>query len=467
MCGWPAQRTMRPMTARRLVPLLAVLGLATAAPAAHAASAADNIGSAPSLTGAGPHTVSYNLVGATGQVGEPPHVNADYTGKTVWVKWTPSLSGGVWLSSCGASRPTGAYLVVYTGGPLFSGLKKITTKEHDCYGGHQIWQATAGTTYWIAIDNSKYAAPGAGTLKIEQETDKPQAQFVAPAKFTGPLATFQLAASGAKEPRFSCWLDGAPVGDSCGGSAFSKFVGHGDHKLEVAATDFFHNTGGKVLHTFNADAKGPTAAFGPPPSSDHAILKPTFTFSAPEDKVTFRCEWDDLFVTKPCTSPYMPPVQVPWGEHKLEVRAYDHYGNEGPEVTLNWSKDAPPPHVPTGTGYVAPAPAPAAAPPLTQPSGTSTATSWSPTNSGPRTPCAAKAVALTRSQRTIRRRGMRVRITGDGRNICVVRLSLKAGRRTVGYVVKTVGPSTSIVAVLRAERGVARSARLRLVNVSS
>jgi hypothetical protein len=460
MWGGPDAPTIAAMTRRHLAPLLAVLGLAAAAPAAHAISAADTIGTAPALSGAGVHTVSYNLAIATHQADEPAPGGADYDGRTLWTKWTPTQSGGVWLSSCGADKPSGAYIRVYTNGPTLKSLALLEPSEFDCSGGKQIWKATANTSYWIGIDKSKYTqASGSGTLRIEQETDMPQAQFVDPPSATGPLAKIDLAAPGAKQPRFSCWLDGAGAGTACQSGDFSKLVTDGWHTLEVRAVDFFGNEGPKIKHSFHADVAGPEAVIGPAPPTAWSAEKPQFGFTSPEAGATFRCRWDGYFIAEPCVAPYVPPVQVTDGvEHTLEVWAYDGYGNEGAPAVLKWTRDL----------YRAPASSPTAPQPIastasatTQPSGTPATATAAPVVPGTCTNVVARQ--LTRSQRMIRRRGMALRVDVHGTRDCVLRLRLVAGGRTVGRLVRTMRPATGALMTIKPRRRVRAGVRIRLV----
>ena len=106
MSTGPIEARMRPMTTRRLLPLLAALAFCAAAPAAHGATMANNIASAPTITGAGPHSVSYDTDGATLEGGEPVHYTSDYW-RSVWVKWVPTTNANVRVDNCGSPAATG------------------------------------------------------------------------------------------------------------------------------------------------------------------------------------------------------------------------------------------------------------------------------------------------------------------------------------------------------------------------
>ncbi|MDQ6630505.1 MAG: hypothetical protein M3Y82_01965, partial [Verrucomicrobiota bacterium] len=98
-------------------------------------------------------TVTGSNVGATRQAGEPFHYS-NFGGKSVWWKWTPSLSGTATVSTRNSDFDT--ILAVYTGN-LINNLSLIA--NNDDYGGFFLFSqvtfpAVAGVQYEIAVDGS-------------------------------------------------------------------------------------------------------------------------------------------------------------------------------------------------------------------------------------------------------------------------------------------------------------------------
>src|SRR6185503_12736521 len=112
----------------------------------------DNFANRITLTGSSITTTGSN-VGATFEIGEPMHL-VTFGAKSVWWTWTAPSSGGVTLDTAGSVVDT--MLAVYRGNSLanltfVAGNDEdyVTTVEGD---SKCRFNATAGTTYQIAID---------------------------------------------------------------------------------------------------------------------------------------------------------------------------------------------------------------------------------------------------------------------------------------------------------------------------
>ncbi len=93
---------------------------------------------------------------ATKQAGEPDHAG-NPGGHSVWFSWTPSVSGRVGISTCGAEVALDTLLAVYTGaavGALSQVAANDDARSSSCgrIGSEVHLDAVAGTTYRIAVD---------------------------------------------------------------------------------------------------------------------------------------------------------------------------------------------------------------------------------------------------------------------------------------------------------------------------
>ena len=82
------------------------------------------------------------------------------------------------------------------------------------------------------------------------------------------------------------------------------------------------------------DVQAPTTTILTGPSNPSNVANPTFTFSADESPVTFRCSLDGAPAVI-CTSPYT--VSVGNGPHTLTVQATDPAGNVGNLASYSWT----------------------------------------------------------------------------------------------------------------------------------
>jgi len=116
----------------------------------------DNFTSATSVSG-GTWTISGSNFNATRETDEPNHgATSGYS--SVWFSWSPTVSGLYTLSTSGSGFDT--LLGVYTGTD-FSSLTQVAASNNSTTGvtwSKVRFTATAGTTYYIAVDGSNRAS---------------------------------------------------------------------------------------------------------------------------------------------------------------------------------------------------------------------------------------------------------------------------------------------------------------------
>jgi hypothetical protein len=141
----------------------AIAGLVLAAAAFAAPPPNDQFANAQVVTG-NSASVTGSTVDATREPGEPGH--GDYS---VWYRWTPSASGTVTINTCDSNFDT--VLSVYTGSRV-DALTRIAQNEDsfacDSFGSRVRFDATAGTTYQIAVA-SNFDEQGDVVLDVELE----------------------------------------------------------------------------------------------------------------------------------------------------------------------------------------------------------------------------------------------------------------------------------------------------------
>jgi Divergent InlB B-repeat domain len=176
--------------------------------------------------GPGPFSTGGSTRFASKESGEPDHAG-DPGGHSVWFNWTATETGPVDLYACGRQPGVDTLLAVYTGGALGSlasvaandDVPRIPQNElcKQADGNSEVvFTATAGTTYWIAVDTKD--SEGRYVLELEEA---PQNDDLANAKelFAG-LPTFgsaftKLAGKESGEPNHA--------GDAGGHSVWFKW----------------------------------------------------------------------------------------------------------------------------------------------------------------------------------------------------------------------------------------------------
>src|SRR5213076_2925283 len=112
----------------------------------------DNFASAQALSGAG-GALNANNNGATKENGEPT-IAGNPGGHSLWYRWTAPSSGTFAVDAVGDGF--GALLGVYSGSSV-SALSELAAAAGDEYDGASVrFGATAGATYFFAIDGDAY-----------------------------------------------------------------------------------------------------------------------------------------------------------------------------------------------------------------------------------------------------------------------------------------------------------------------
>jgi hypothetical protein len=176
--------------------------------------------------GPGPFSSGGSTRFASKESGEPNHAG-DPGGHSVWFNWTATETGPVDLYACGRQPGVDTLLAVYTGGMIGSlvpvaandDVPRIPQNElcNQADGASEaVFTATAGTTYWIAVDTKD--SEGRYILELE---DAPQNDDLANAKeLFASLPTFgsaftKLAGKESGEPNHA--------GDAGGHSVWFKW----------------------------------------------------------------------------------------------------------------------------------------------------------------------------------------------------------------------------------------------------
>lgn len=141
----------------------------------------DDLANARVIPGAGGSVTGSNTQ-FTAEAGEPRHAlppgysypedfDAVYSG---WFQWTPSVSGSYYVSTAGSAFDT--RVAIYTGSSMNSlslvGFDDDQDPDRDIYTSRAYIVATAGTTYYIAIDGFLYDYSGAGDFYDERGSYK-------------------------------------------------------------------------------------------------------------------------------------------------------------------------------------------------------------------------------------------------------------------------------------------------------
>jgi hypothetical protein len=172
---------------------------------------------------------------ATAQPAEPAH-HGDSSGRSVWYRWTAPASGRAVLATAGSSFDT--ILAVYTG----MGVESLTyvASNDDVHSADRqsrvAFEAHAGSVYAIAVIGREGVT---GTIRLRWWMDsEPPETFIdsGPANVIAEdFALFELS-SNEDDVSFECVRDGGSVG-ACTARHSYRYVGEGDHVLEVRARD--------------------------------------------------------------------------------------------------------------------------------------------------------------------------------------------------------------------------------------
>ncbi len=131
----------------------------------------DDFADAQAIEGSPPIIVNGTNVDATKEQGEPDHAGFP-GGASVWYTWTPTVSDTVTLDTCASNFDT--ILAVYTGDAIGSLIEIASNDDHAFCNFKSVvtFEATAGTTYHIAVDGF-FGTIGGGTGSIVLEFRAP------------------------------------------------------------------------------------------------------------------------------------------------------------------------------------------------------------------------------------------------------------------------------------------------------
>jgi len=192
--------------------------LAWGATARAAAPANDDFGKATALPAVLPGLQEGNNLEATKELGEPDHAG-NAGGFSVWFSWTPSSSGPVGIQSAGCFGVIDTLIAVYTGpsvGSLNPVASNATATPPSCMFSETPvaeFEASAGTTYWIAVDG-RDGAEGTFQLQFDHppaNDDFAHAQAISADPPQSIVATTRLASKESGEPDHAGDLGGHSV----------------------------------------------------------------------------------------------------------------------------------------------------------------------------------------------------------------------------------------------------------------
>jgi hypothetical protein len=131
----------------------------------------DDFANAQTLSGPLPISVSGTNAEATNEPGEPDHAGSPATA-SVWYSWTASTTEPIQIDTCGPPTDFDTVLAVYTGTAVDS-LTEVASDDDSCGAASRVvFNATAGTTYKIAIDTF-FGLTGNFALRVGQPPPPP------------------------------------------------------------------------------------------------------------------------------------------------------------------------------------------------------------------------------------------------------------------------------------------------------
>ena len=142
-------------------------------------------------------------VGAGKEAGEPNHAG-NAGGGSLWYTWTPTRGGRVEIETCDEDTTFDTLLAVYTASgsvPPFTNLAPVASNDNstgeECYTGQSSvrFNATAGTTYYIALDG---AAGETGDFWLFLWAPAPSPETYAGRTSQGKRIRFELSPDGTR-----------------------------------------------------------------------------------------------------------------------------------------------------------------------------------------------------------------------------------------------------------------------------
>lgn len=156
------------------LPLFQDIGWTLTSPPAPPAN--NNFTDATTLSGASGTATGTN-VAATHESGEPIHYSGSTGIKSVWWKWTAPATGQALINTTGSAFDT--VLAIY-GGSSLAALTQIASNDDAGSPQSRIgFHASAGMTYYIAVDGKTAADSGAISLAWALDTNQGPASLVA------------------------------------------------------------------------------------------------------------------------------------------------------------------------------------------------------------------------------------------------------------------------------------------------
>ena len=189
-----------------------------------------------------------------------------------------------------------------------------------------------------AAMNRSAATSASWTVDTTAPTVTLTAKPASPTNVPAPSFSFAASESGST---FSCALDGAAAA-ACSSPQTYGDQGNGGHTFSVRATDAAGNTGSATTYTWTVDTAAPAAPTitGKPPAQWNSSSA-SFSFSASESGVSFRCDVDGGSSAL-CTSP-KTYTGLAEGPHTFDVVAVDAAGNASAPTSSTWTVDTIPP----------------------------------------------------------------------------------------------------------------------------
>ncbi len=256
----------------------------------------DDFADAQKITGDNA-SVAGTTLAATRESGEPDHYTKNDPGassdgeRSVWYRWTAPFSGTATLDDCASHHMDSNMIAAYTGDEL-GALSRVADNNGVCLNGTDskvTFDATAGTTYSIAVAAFMERDQAPFTLKLELVDDVPPETTIT----SGPSgtvksdsATFGFASS---EPgsTFRCRLDGAATFTACASPRSYANLSDGSHTFRVRAVDPRGNVDPTpAVRTWTVDATAPSIT-SPKPAPESSTIDQTPRIGATvRDKMT-------------------------------------------------------------------------------------------------------------------------------------------------------------------------------------
>ncbi|MDX6588715.1 MAG: hypothetical protein QOI31_3188 [Solirubrobacterales bacterium] len=316
----------------------------------------DAFANAEALTGT-TDTVVSNNIRATMEAGEPNHATGfgGSARRSVWFKWQAPAAGDATVSLCDSGETDDSVVAVYTGSAVDAlSLPAVASNDDGCEfdeGPSEVsWDATAGTTYRIAVANwDPDSGIGNGyeldfTFVPVVSDPPPDTQITAFLPFTrattfGP-GGFQTSVTQALSITFSspatdlghfeCLVDDVVVDVTCDSPYTDSDPPAGSHTFAVRAVDAAGSPDpSPATQNFAVDKSAPSVAItgGPANGSTTSDTTPAIAVTA-EAGATLVCRID-AGDYEACPGATFDMPELSEAEHAIEVYAIDSAGNVG------------------------------------------------------------------------------------------------------------------------------------------